>query len=271
MSRCFTFGCSFAKWHQGPTWADLVGQNFNKFYNLGQSGISNTNIHIRFIEADAHFNFKPEDTVLISLTGIGRFSFLVERDAKEGWFNSGTKETGWFAQGDLQNDLDDSWIFRPSSNVLDHREVITFFRDKYWNRKWGIYYTWLAVKSIKRTLEDNKINHKIFMGLDNNLYRDKKLLDLSKKDISMIEEIYSLIDIKTSIQEFNEQRKEYIIKDNKLHPDMDSYLEFIKKHLPEFYTDKTISYGNYMREIMKERGDKFDMHDMVRHDPKNIF
>ena len=66
-----------------------------------------------------------------------------------------------------------------------------------------------------------------------------------------------------------EQRKEYNIKDNKVHPDIDSCLEFIKEHLPEFYTDKTINYSNYMKEIIARQGEDFDMNSISK--SHNIF
>ena len=58
-SRCFAFGCSITK-HYWGTWADLIGSNFDEYYNFGKGGSSNTFIMNRFLGADAEINFNPE-------------------------------------------------------------------------------------------------------------------------------------------------------------------------------------------------------------------
>jgi hypothetical protein len=36
--RFFSFGCSFTKSWENPTWADYVGIEFDNFYNLAMPG-----------------------------------------------------------------------------------------------------------------------------------------------------------------------------------------------------------------------------------------
>ena len=43
-SRFFAFGCSYTNWIHNPTWADFIGINYNKYYNFGRPGASNTYI-----------------------------------------------------------------------------------------------------------------------------------------------------------------------------------------------------------------------------------
>ena len=50
MSRLFTFGCSFTSYHW-PTWADILGREYDYFENWGRSGGSNQFIFNSLIEA----------------------------------------------------------------------------------------------------------------------------------------------------------------------------------------------------------------------------
>ena len=49
MGRLFTFGCSFTK-YTWPTWADLLGLEFDEFENWGVSGGGNVCTANRVIE-----------------------------------------------------------------------------------------------------------------------------------------------------------------------------------------------------------------------------
>ncbi len=64
MKRFFAFGCSWTLYHW-PTWADIVGQNFDQYYNYGQSGAGNRFIFERLIEADLRHNFNEDDLIII--------------------------------------------------------------------------------------------------------------------------------------------------------------------------------------------------------------
>ena len=59
--RAFVFGCSFTQYYW-PTWADILGREFNKFENWGQCGggnqfIFNSGIVIRWL--NIFFNLVP--------------------------------------------------------------------------------------------------------------------------------------------------------------------------------------------------------------------
>ena len=49
MSRLFTFGCSFTHW-SWPTWADILGREFDEYENWGQRGGGNVFIFHSLIE-----------------------------------------------------------------------------------------------------------------------------------------------------------------------------------------------------------------------------
>lgn len=69
--RLFTFGCSFTayKW---PTWADLLGQEFEGYYNFGQSGGGNLFIACSIAEAHARYKITSDDTVMVMWTNVTR-------------------------------------------------------------------------------------------------------------------------------------------------------------------------------------------------------
>jgi hypothetical protein len=226
IQRFFSFGCSFTNYFY-PTWADFIGINYTNYYNLGCPGLSNATMRDRFTEVDNLFKFNSNDLVIVALSGLGRYNFLVEMP---------DKKTGLWAGGDLEKDAMDGWILN-NEKLKHYYDIIKFMRDKFWKRKWGIYHTWLTVKTIKRICQDNKVNHKIILSLDMNFYRDIELLDLEQKEIDMVEEIYSILDVKVSLQEYAEQN--FINKFKDSHPFIDSHFSFIKTYLPEFVSDKS--------------------------------
>ena len=64
MSRLFTFGCSFTQ-YTWPTWANMLGIEYDEFYNWGLSGIGNRAIAERVAEAHAKHQFTKDDVVIV--------------------------------------------------------------------------------------------------------------------------------------------------------------------------------------------------------------
>jgi len=67
----FTFGCSFTqfKW---PTWADIIGKEFESYENWGQGGGGNQFIFNSLIECLVKNKISKNDTVIIMWSGITR-------------------------------------------------------------------------------------------------------------------------------------------------------------------------------------------------------
>jgi hypothetical protein len=84
MSRLFTFGCSFTRYHW-PTWADILGKNFNTYQNWGQSGGGNQYISHSVVECDLKNNLTKDDTVIIMWTNVAR----EDRYLNGAWLNYG--------------------------------------------------------------------------------------------------------------------------------------------------------------------------------------
>lgn len=74
--RIFAFGCSLTQYFY-PTWADILISHFSNTdnalgYNWGKSGAGNQYIATKIWEANAIYNFGPDDLILIQWTSMFR-------------------------------------------------------------------------------------------------------------------------------------------------------------------------------------------------------
>lgn len=72
--RLFTFGCSMTKYHW-PTWADILGRQWEYFENWGNPGSGNTFIFDSLIECDTRNKFTPNDSIIVMWSGIARIDY----------------------------------------------------------------------------------------------------------------------------------------------------------------------------------------------------
>jgi len=229
--RCFAFGCSFTNWFY-PTWADIIGINYNSFYNFAKGGTSNFTHFQRFIEVDQIYKFEKNDTILWGLTNLSRHNFLLEDQ---------NRETLFFGCGALNKE--DHW-FDTHEKYKDHSHIIKFARDHYWKEKWGIYYTWLAVSNVKRLCEALGCKLVIIPGMNINVWENDGGVITNDAEQNMLREITKNLTIKISLQDYDENnyKKPYPIKDQ--HPFMDANWGYINSFLPEFVTPKSRDYYN---------------------------
>jgi hypothetical protein len=238
MRRLFAFGCSLTRYGHA-TWADLAGANFDEYYNFGRSGGSNSLMMGRFIEANELFNFnKDTDTVLIMVTGIGRFSYYLPSD-------------GWVAKGDMY-----SYV----NNTND--KTIEFFLKNMHSDKNDVYNSWLSIKIMKNILVSKNIPHKILLGINykdyltKNEYNDEdsiqKVLDIG----TMLDESTPLADWFTKRANISGEPNTPFYTESKIsdgHPNQLMHYEFLKKFLPEYNTDKTKEMFDYVESIFDGR------------------
>ena len=97
MNRLFTFGCSFTN-YKWPTWADILGSEFDQFENWGKSGAGNLFIFNSLIECSARNHLNSQDTVIVMCTNITR----EDRYVKNEWITPGNIYT--------QNIYDDAFV-----------------------------------------------------------------------------------------------------------------------------------------------------------------
>lgn len=218
MKRCFAFGCSYTSYAYA-TWADLIGVNFDEYYNYGRAGCSNTYIMNKIVEAAQIYKFNPDtDFVLVMLTGFGRFSYL-------------PKNANWQTHGDLH-----------SYNQNTNNPVTVEFVKNMWSDDWAVYQSWIATKVIKQTLKD--IKHSIVMGINNSAYIDGTA-DVNDLIKPMANEIYNMLDIGITLDEWKEKNQYYDspywedLQHEDGHPSTNVYLKYIEEFFPRFDTTKT--------------------------------
>lgn len=71
MKRLFTFGCSFTQ-YAWPTWADILGREYDFYENWGKTGAGNVYIATSVVEASIKHKFTKNDTVMIMWTNMMR-------------------------------------------------------------------------------------------------------------------------------------------------------------------------------------------------------
>ena len=88
--RIFTFGCSFTKFWQWGTWANILAYELDiPFYNLGRGGAGNFFIANRIVQADNIYNFTNDDLVLVCWSTYAR----EDRWTDQGWVGYGNVHT----------------------------------------------------------------------------------------------------------------------------------------------------------------------------------
>ena len=257
-TRCFSFGCSYTNYFWA-TWADFIGSNFDTYANFGKGGASNTYIMNTLFEWNDTIQFNSEtDYILVMFSGISRFSYI-DKESKS-----------WKTNGDLRNltqKYNEDPSYRPISN----------FVENVWNEKWAVYQSWIAIKAVKEFLVSKKIKHKILMGIDNRYYlQDYDILDLDSNDINKINDIYNMLDVKESLDEFIESTTKettYFLKENTSdgHPAQSQHFKYMSKHFPEFVTPKSIGMLQEVKSIFDNSSSKSQSLTWNKFRPTNPF
>jgi hypothetical protein len=96
MSRLFVFGCSFTN-YEWPTWADLLGLEFEEYQNWGLPGIGNRAIAERLAECHARNNISKDDVVIVQWSSHTRHDWFKdvyndEENMIDGWNIHSTSE-----------------------------------------------------------------------------------------------------------------------------------------------------------------------------------
>lgn len=147
MKRLFTFGCSLTRYHW-PTWADILGRSFDKFYNWGNRGAGNRQIFERFSEAVAKNTFTKDDIVFIQWTDYHRF------DRK---FDNPHLEETWYQGGNLLVDTEND-------------PIKIFLLRKLWEENSYILHTWNFINAA--VLMSKSLDCQVYMAFGNDISND---------------------------------------------------------------------------------------------------
>lgn len=236
-TRYFAFGCSYVKSRWG-TIADLIGANFDEFYNYGASGGCNYRSHINLLQVDKFYKLnKDTDFVTIGVTGFARFSFIDEENKT------------WISAGD---------ILPPDPKIsLDewgptHNPRVKAFAKNVESYTFAVYRSWVAILSMVNFLESKQIKYKIYPSIDNSLFlSDYKL---SPNTRNKVQEISDLMPVKQSIDEFIainnwDRGVKYLDGNQDTHPQQKTYYNYLKTYFPEFDNEKTKSRFDFLESI----------------------
>jgi hypothetical protein len=98
-NRLFTFGCSFTSFYW-PTWADILGREFDQFENWGRFGAGNAFMLYSLMECNKRNQLTKDDTVIIMWSSIDREDRWINGDwqLQGGVFNGHEPYTGDYAE-----------------------------------------------------------------------------------------------------------------------------------------------------------------------------
>jgi hypothetical protein len=217
MKRLFTFGCSLT-WYKWPTWADILGKEFDYFENWGQSGAGNQFIFNSIVECLARKTITANDTFIIMWTSVAREDRYVDNQ--------------WLTPGNIY-----------TQNIYDHEFVKKFADNK------GYLIRDLALIDAVKTILDSKKIRYIFLSMvpiSNITHWDTatisnidEITGLYKKTIdsirpSMFETIFN--------NDWNRPANSNIPKELD-HPVPMEHLAYIDKIMPEFIISDTTRNG----------------------------
>lgn len=111
MRRLFAFGCSYTS-YSWPTWADLLGTEFDHVQNWGLSGIGNRAIAERVAEANAKHQFTKDDVVIVQWSSHLRNDFWHMHSLPE-------RVANWKTAGSIFNYI--------NQKLYDKKWINTFF------------------------------------------------------------------------------------------------------------------------------------------------
>ena len=113
MKRLFVLGCSFSRYHW-PTWADIVGKEFDHFENWGNSGLGNRALIERLSELTLANSITKDDTIIVQWTDPNRFDLhMPNKFPEEPWFTGGN-----ILNSPLYNQEWASYYWNPSSYAM---------------------------------------------------------------------------------------------------------------------------------------------------------
>jgi len=244
MKRYFAFGCSYTE-YQWPMLPDLIGVNFNEYYNFGAPGACHQYMLTQLIQANELYTFnKDTDYVTIGTTGFGRFSY-VSKEQTQSW--------------NITGDIFPEYVGHPDKSRLWAREFDS--------HKWSVYRSLSSLKTMIALLNSMGIKHKVYASVYNK-HLDPITLErepLDDETIQMINEFNALLQTKESVDDYLADwlysRGEYTHPWIDGHPPLHISYRYLQSYFPEYDTDETKKVYNQQHSAMQSMATKHEYED----------
>lgn len=240
-NRLFTLGCSYTGYFW-PSWADLIGTQYNQVYNYGKAGCGNYFILSQLNEINEIYKLTKDDTVLVMISSDNRADFIQ-------WMGTWTATGGIYADGNL--------------NYFGET-----FPKNIWSPLHGLHNTWISLKSIKLLLDSIGCNFRLYTAFpqdsDGKDFWNEMLSDIdenSNVDYNSVtllnDRISNLLSSTISLESFiNEDTPRYEFYDKitgsykDYHPTVKEHLNWVKSVASEFYDEKMESIASEWNNIV---------------------
>jgi len=133
MSRLFTIGCSFSS-YAWPTWADMLGEQYDFYENWAWPGLGNRAILERLSELSLVHNLNKDDTVIIQWTSHIRHDWHTT-DARHGVVE------GWKTSGSIFNNI--------NQRIYDNKWI-----NQFWDEKSYVMHTLNCINTAQQLLKN---------------------------------------------------------------------------------------------------------------------
>ena len=228
MKRLFAFGCSLT-YYSWPTWADLISQEFDEYYNFGVMGCGNHFIQFTVFEADALYGLNKDDTVLIMTSHPFRNDTFVKDNHNF---------LRWQSRG---------YVYQPCNEDI----YTNHWHKHFWSSEQGYMYSWLALKSVTHFLTSKGVKFKIVPGFSWSHNGSPTECSDEQFISPYLAQIEHYLHAKTPMYSWakdNYDTSEFLVFDNITddHPTVKMHGEYVKNFLPEFYTEKVADSINFL-------------------------
>lgn len=223
--RYFAFGCSYVS-YDWLTLADLIGSNFDEYYNFGKPGGSNEFSWDRLLEAHLEYKFNPNtDFITFGVTNPTRYHFIREEIIGNKCTNLIHEHSGNTEPGTLLGDLSAPGVWS----------------NKFENYSFALNRTYKSLLATRTLLDLLGIEYTVY---NSTLYGSNKLTKDCQRKVEY-DKVQSLIDIQESIDHL------WAASDNKTsgfqfdngksdgHHRPEIHFKYLEKYFPVFYTEKS--------------------------------